>query len=105
MSVYQLSPVPAMIRVKVPTRQEIRTAMLTRPSIAVAAIAAATFVVLGFVTAIVLLALNDKSTEALTFAVVTPIIGMLVSVMGRVRSIESKVDAVAVTQATVDGTK
>ena len=105
MSVYQLSPVPAMIRVKVPTRQEIRTAMLTRPSIAVAAIVAATFVVLGFVTAIVLLALNDKSTEALTFAVVTPIIGMLVSVMGRVRSIESKVDAVAVTQATVDGTK
>jgi len=94
-----------MIRVKVPTRQEIRTAMLTRPSIAVAAIVAATFVVLGFVTAIVLLALIDKSTEGLTFAVVTPIIGMLVSVMGRVRSIESKVDAVAVTQATVDGTK
>jgi len=94
-----------MIRVTIPTRQEIRTAMLTRPSIAVAAIAAATLVVLGFVTAIVILAVNDKSTEGLVLAVVTPVLGMLVSVMNRVRSIESKVDAVQVTQATPDGTK
>lgn len=105
MTTYPMSSRPAMIRVSIPTRQEIRTAMLTRPSIAIAAIAAATFVVVAFVTAIVILAVNDKSTEALTFAVVTPVVGMLVSVMGRVRSIESKVDAVAVTQATVDGTK
>ena len=105
MTTYGLSVRPAMIRVTIPTRQEIRTAMLTRPSIAVAAIAAATLVVLGFVTAIVILAVNDKSTEGLVLAVVTPVLGMLVSVMNRVRSIESKVDAVQVTQATPDGTK
>lgn len=77
--------------------------MLTRPSIAIAAITAITVVLLAFVAAVVVLAMNGKSTEALTFAIVTPIVGMLVSVMNRVRSIESKVDAATTT--TVDGLK
>jgi hypothetical protein len=94
---------PAGIILRVPTRREIRT-MLTRTGIAITAIIAVTVVLLGFVGAIVFLVWHDKSTEALTFAVVTPLIGMLVSVMGRVRSIESKVDAAAVS-SNGDGVK
>jgi hypothetical protein len=77
--------------------------MLTRPSIAITAIVAVTFLVLGFVGAVVFLVWHDKSTEALTFAIVTPLVGVLVSVLNRVRSIENKVDAAAVSNG--DGAK
>ena len=97
MSTYQLSPAVGTIRLVLPTRQEIRTAMLTRPGVAIAGIIAVTVILVAFASAIVVLALNDKSTEALTFAIVAPVVGMLATVMGRVRSIESKVDAAAVT--------
>lgn len=69
--------------------------MLASPRVAIAAIIAVTVVIVAFVASVVFLVWHDKSTEALTFAIVTPLVGVLVSVLNRVRSIESKVDAVA----------
>lgn len=77
--------------------------MFTRPSVAIAAILAVAFVVVALIVGIVLLAWNDKSTEALTLVIAGPLIGALVAVMGRLRSIESKVDAATTT--TLDGGK
>lgn len=69
--------------------------MLQDRTVAIAAIIAGAFVVLGFVAALVFLAWQDKSTEALTAAVVTPVVATLVSLMSRARRTEEKVDALA----------
>ena len=69
--------------------------MLTRPAIVIAAIIAATVVIVAFVAGIVILSWNGKSTEALAIVVATPIVSALVSMLSRLCAIESKVDAAA----------
>jgi hypothetical protein len=101
MAFYDVSA-PAGIILRVPTRREIR-AMLTRPSIAIAAIIAITVVIVAFVGAIAFLVWHEKSTEALTLVVVGPFMAALVAVMSRLRSIESKVDTV--NTSSTDGVK
>lgn len=77
-----------------PTRREARE-MLNNPKVAMTLIIAVTVVVLSFVAGLVVLAWHGRSTEALTVAVVTPLIAALVSVMQRMKSTEAKIDALA----------
>jgi hypothetical protein len=74
--------------VRIPTRQELRAIMITRPSVLITTIVCGTLVLLAFVGALVFLTFNGRGTEALTVAVVAPIVGMLVSVSQRVQRIE-----------------
>lgn len=104
MSAIGLSAPPATIRWMIPTRQEIRAAMTSSPNIVIAAITAVTVVVLALIAGVVLLAFNDKSTEALTLVIAGPLVAALVAMMGRLRSIESKVDAATTTTLDSHGT-
>jgi uncharacterized protein YqgC (DUF456 family) len=69
--------------------------MLSSPPVVITAIIAVTLVLVSFVAAVTFLAYAGKSTEALTLAVVGPIIGILASMAARVKSTERKVDAIA----------
>lgn len=85
--------------VRFPTRTELR-AMMDRTSVAVTAIIAATVVVLAFVAALVYMVREGLPTEALTLAVIGPLIGILVSISSRVKETARKVDQL---QSTQDG--
>jgi uncharacterized protein YqgC (DUF456 family) len=79
-------------KIGLPTRREMRT-MLQNPWVAVTAIVAGLVVVLAFVSAMVFLAYSGRSTEALTAAVVGPIVGALVNMHNKLSRIEKVVDA------------
>lgn len=66
--------------------------MLSRTAVAVTAIISATLVVLAFVAALTFLAWSGKGTEALTVALVTPVVAVLVSILQRVKTVERRTD-------------
>jgi hypothetical protein len=70
------------------TRREVK-AMLQHHGLAV--VVAVTWLVTLFVAAIVFLAYHGLGTEALTAAVIAPIVGLLVSVSSRLGRIERQV--------------
>lgn len=76
---------------RLPTRTEVRI-MWQRPAVLVTALLCATFVVSLFVVALALLAYSGHSTEALTAAVVIPIVSLLVNVSRRLSNIERTVN-------------
>jgi len=62
--------------------------MLRHPAVAVTAILAGLLLLLSLVGAITFLAYTGKGTEALTGAIVVPLIGVLVSFANRLAKIE-----------------
>lgn len=86
-------PAPTFVKIgfSLPSRKDVRSAMLTRPWVAVAVIVAATWLVTLFVAALVFLAYNGLGTEALTAAVVTPLVAVLVAQSQRLSRIEKQV--------------
>ena len=70
------------------TRREVK-AMLQNHGLAV--VVAATWLVTLFVAAIVFLAYHRLGTEALTAAVVAPVVGLLVSISSRLSRVEKHV--------------
>lgn len=93
-----LTASPTTIRT-LPTREEWR-AMLRDWRVAITLIVAATVILLAFIAAVVFLAWQGRSTEALTAAIVAPVVGALVALLRRLGSLDAKVDAVA---SKVDG--
>ena len=80
-----------------PTRREAREIVsdaLKRTPVLITAILCATFVVTIFVGSIVYLVYAGKSTEALTGAVIAPLIAILATMGSRLRRVEDKVTQV-----------
>ncbi len=64
--------------------------MLSRASVAVAAIIGAVVVIVSFVGALTLLALNDKTSEVLVALVVTPVVGLLIAVLRKMTRLDER---------------
>jgi len=77
-------------RFRFPTREEWRTYM-TSPGVLKTVIICVTLLISLFVGAIVFLAWSGHSTEALTTAIVTPLIAVLVNQTSRLRQLEQAV--------------
>jgi len=78
-------------RLTLPSMREMRAAAMNRPSVMITGLLCATVIVLAFVGSIVFLALNDRSTEALTITVVTPLVGALVAILSRQKDTQRQV--------------
>lgn len=65
--------------------------MLDRTSVIITAIIATAAVLMAFVAGLVVLALNGHSTEALTLAVVGPVIGVMVAFVNRLSALKEQV--------------
>jgi len=63
---------------------------MNRPSVIITGMLCMTAIVLAFVGALVFLALHDRSSEALTVAVVTPLVGALVAILGRQKAAQQQ---------------
>lgn len=79
--------VPNSPTLALPTKQELR-AMLSRPSVVITLALCVTAVILSFVGAITYLAATGKGTEALGALVIVPVIGFMVTTIGRLSKIE-----------------
>lgn len=89
-------------RFRLPTRSEWQAYMRDR-AVVITMIICVTLMILGFVGALVYLAVSGHSSEALTAAVIGPLVGVLVGQMTRLKSLEQAVrDAPAIPTPTED---
>lgn len=70
--------------------------MLSRTAVFVTAMICGTILVLSFVGALIVLALNNRSTEVLTLVVIVPVVSILIAVLRRVAKIEEKAEQIKV---------
>ena len=101
MAIYTGTATRPGIVMRFPTRTEVRAMLFSDRRVVLAAIVAGTLIILAFIAALTFLAWQDRGTEALTVALVTPVVGVLVSILQRVKATETKIDALP--PSTVDG--
>jgi len=63
---------------------------MNRPSVMITAIVCGMVTVLGFVAAVTFLAYTGRGTEALAAAVITPVLGLLLTISNRQKQITAQ---------------
>lgn len=87
-----VSITPTPIAFRLPTWTEVKAHMFRDRAVMITAILCVTLLLITFVGAIAWLAATNHSTEVLTVVIISPLVAVLASVVGRLRSVEKAVD-------------